>query len=66
MLQLVQSLPWNSQPTIDREWKETVANDMLDKLNEAKLVKLISLCFSCLRCLLLICANDIIVLMTSF
>jgi len=38
LFQLIQSLPWHPQPKIDKAWKEKVANDMLDKLNEAKYV----------------------------
>lgn len=42
MKQLVQSMPWNSQPKIDVEWKKRLATDMLSNLSEARLAKSIS------------------------
>ncbi|CAC5365314.1 DSTYK [Mytilus coruscus] len=42
MKQLVQSMPWNSQPKIDLEWKKKLATDILSNLSEARLAKSIS------------------------
>ncbi|XP_041379735.1 dual serine/threonine and tyrosine protein kinase-like [Gigantopelta aegis] len=42
MKQLVQAMPWNTQPVIDAEWKKKVASDMLNSLSEARLAKSIS------------------------
>ncbi|XP_074645327.1 dual serine/threonine and tyrosine protein kinase-like isoform X6 [Tubulanus polymorphus] len=39
MKELVQSMPWNTPPKIDREWKKTVACDMISSLSETKLAK---------------------------
>ncbi|CAG2248392.1 DSTYK [Mytilus edulis] len=36
--QLVQSMPWHSQPKIDLEWKKKLATDILSNLSEARLV----------------------------
>lgn len=42
MKQLVQSMPWSTQPKIDLEWKRKAASDMLSSLSEARLAKNIS------------------------
>ena len=34
--QLVQSMPWSTQPKIDEEWKRKAACDMLNSLSEAR------------------------------
>ncbi|KAK3104050.1 hypothetical protein FSP39_024020 [Pinctada imbricata] len=42
MKQLVQSMPWSTQPKIDIEWKRKAASDMMNSLSEARLAKSIS------------------------
>ena len=39
-IQLVQSMPWNSPPKIDTEWKRKLATDILNNLSEARFVEL--------------------------
>ena len=38
-IQLVQSMPWNSPPKIDTEWKRKLATDILNNLSEARFVE---------------------------
>ncbi|XP_076468907.1 dual serine/threonine and tyrosine protein kinase-like isoform X2 [Babylonia areolata] len=42
MKQLMMSMPWNSPPQVDGEWKKRVAMEMLSSLSEARLAKSIA------------------------
>uniref|UniRef100_T1JM86 Dual serine/threonine and tyrosine protein kinase n=1 Tax=Strigamia maritima TaxID=126957 RepID=T1JM86_STRMM len=42
MKQVVQSMPWNTPPRVDSEWRRKVAIDMINRLSDWRLAKSIS------------------------